>query len=97
MSYSFSIIALSLAGAMASVAKELDKVVEQQPIHAADRAHAEAAAHASIGLLNEPAENEEIVVSVSGSVCRWAADAEKFSSVGLSVTAGLRQKLQPQE
>lgn len=96
MSYSFSIVAASLAMASTAVAVELDNVLESQPIHAADREQAEAAANAFIDLLEEPGENEEVVVNVSGSVSR-PADAEKFTHASVSVNAYVRQKLAQQE
>lgn len=97
MSYSFCIVAASLAVASTAVAVELDKVTESQPIHAADREQAEAAATAFINLLEEPGENQEVVVNVSGSISRWPAEAEKFSSASVSVNAYIRQKLAQQE
>ena len=94
MSYSFGIVALSKAAALAAVAVKLDEVVAQQPIHEHDRAAAEAQATAVVELVPEPAEGEEIVVGVCGYV-QWQGtypDNHKINAVNVNVTASLRAR-----
>lgn len=67
MSYSFQVVAADKQAAKEKVAEQLAKVVEGQPVHAADRAQAQAAADAFIDLLpTDPA--RDIRVDVHGSV-----------------------------
>jgi hypothetical protein len=68
MSYSFAVSGTSKADAVAKVADEFEQVVAAQAVHAADKDAAVAAATAFVGLLQEPAENEVIAVSVYGSL-----------------------------
>lgn len=70
MSYSFNVRAADKAAARAAIAAELDKVVDQQPIHAADRDQAEANAAAALDVIPEPGEGQDISVSVNGYV-QW--------------------------
>jgi membrane protein implicated in regulation of membrane protease activity len=92
MSYSFNIFAVSAAAAAIAVAAKLDETVAQQPIHEADKDQAQAATEQLLGLLREPAENEHISVSVSGSVSKYRAEDEGFNNVSLSVHANVTQK-----
>jgi len=87
MSYSFNINAASKAAAKSSVAAELEKVVQSQPVHAADRAAAQAAADAFIDLLDD-GDERPIAVSVSGSVS-YAHDGspDKLTTTSVSVYA----------
>lgn len=69
MSYSFTVRAATVTAALAACVAELDKVVEQQPIHEADRAGAEEAIKGMLGALaTTPGENEEVLVAVNGYV-----------------------------
>jgi hypothetical protein len=68
MSYSFTVSGTSKADAVAKVAAEFEHVVAAQPVHAADKDAAVAAATAFVVLLQEPAENEFIAVNVYGSL-----------------------------
>jgi hypothetical protein len=68
MSYSFNVRGADKEAARAAVAAELDKVVAQQPIHEADRDQAAAAADAMLDLIPDPAEGEEVSVTVNGSL-----------------------------
>lgn len=70
MSYSFSVRGADKASVRASISAELDKVVAQQPIHAADRAQAEANANGVIDVIPEPSAGEEISATVNGYV-QW--------------------------
>jgi hypothetical protein len=71
MSYSFTVRAERAADCLFSAVAELDRVIEQQPVHAADRAGAEAAIKGMLGALAAtPGEGEEVQVSVHGSV-QW--------------------------
>jgi hypothetical protein len=95
MSYSFSVRADTKAEALEKVSVELDKVVVQQPVHAADRAQAYASAEAFLEVLpSEKAENEDFYVSVSGSV-GWrgtqGVDA-LITSAGASISASVIAK-----
>lgn len=86
MSYSFSVKAAGKALAKAAVARELDKVVETQPVHAVDRQNAGAAADAFIDtLVDDP--TMDIVVNMHGSVS-WRAEGQ-FTAANVGVTAYL--------
>jgi hypothetical protein len=67
MSYSFQVRAALKAEALAKVAEELAKVVEGQPVHAADAPAAQVAAEAFVGLIVDD-ETKDVQVSVSGSL-----------------------------
>ena len=91
MSYSINFRAASKADAKATVSAELDKVVAQQPVHAVDRAGAEAAAGAQIDLLNDD-DSMDVSVSMSGSVGgTWGADntVTDLTQANISVYASL--------
>lgn len=90
MSYGFNVRAADKAGAKTAVAAELDKVVQQQPVHAVDRAAAEAAAGAQIDLLGDDAD-KDISVSLSGSVGgTWAgAELTELTTATVSASAAL--------
>lgn len=88
MSYSFSITAKTKVVATERVKAELDRIVNGQPSHAADRDAAQNAAEASISVLIDPAENEEIFVAVSGSLS-WRKE-NVFTNASLSVSAGIK-------
>ena len=88
MSYSFSVTAATKAAACRAVSAELDKVVESQPVHAADRAAAQATAETFIIMLQgDP--DMDIHVSMHGSIVT-AEDGVRTASVG--VTANLTQR-----
>ena len=93
MSYSFNVTAASKEEAKEKIAAELDKVVLSQPVHAADREQAQAAASAFIDVLADPADGEEIRVSVHGSV-GWREEG-KFTHANIGVSAS-RQAVQVQ-
>lgn len=94
MSYSFSVSGASKADASAKVAAEFDKVVANQPPHAADKEAAVAAASAFIGLLREPTDSEQISVNVYGSL-GWEGDYSAptaFRSGNVSVSVSIATK-----
>lgn len=94
MSYSFAIVGTSKADASAKVAAEFDKVVTNQPSHAADKDAAVAAANAFIGLLREPRDGEQISVNMYGSL-GWEGDYNApiaFRSGNVSVSASIAAK-----
>jgi hypothetical protein len=68
MSYSFSARAATKPEVIAKVAAQFDAVVAAQPVHSADRAQAQAAAEAFLGVLPDAADGRDFYVSVSGSV-----------------------------
>jgi hypothetical protein len=90
MSYSFSVTAASKAEAKQKIAAEFDSILASQPVHAADRASAQAAAEAFVDVLKDPAEDEQIAVSVNGYVS-WRAEGE-FTGASVGVSAGVRPK-----
>lgn len=93
MSYSLSVRAANKAEAKAAVGVELDKVVASQPIHARDRAQAEAAAHAFIDQLADD-DSRDVCVNVSGSL-GWSGtlgqDGNGITSASVGVSAYLTQ------
>lgn len=92
MSYSFSVRAATKAEAKSKVAEELAKVVQAQPIHAADQAQAQAAADAFIDLISDD-ETKDLQVSVYGSVAWNPTEAEpNLTSAGIGVNACLCAK-----
>lgn len=92
MSYSISVRVAAAALGLAAVSAEFDKVVAQQPIHEADRAPALAVTEAYLGLVREPAEGEEISISLSGWVSTRGIEAEAFNSAAVSAQVSIVQK-----
>jgi hypothetical protein len=90
MSYSFNVTAASKAEAKQKIAAEFDSVLANQPVHAADRASAQAAAEAFVDVVNEPAEGEELAVTVNGYVS-WRVEGE-FTGASVGVSANVRAK-----
>jgi hypothetical protein len=78
MSYSFGVRGATRDEVMTKVIAEFDKVVGYQPIHAADREQATAAALAFLLIVPDATEHQDFVLSLSG----WASWNE-----GLVVTA----------
>lgn len=85
MSYSFNVTGADKTDAVAKASAELDKVVESQPVHEGDRAAAQAAVEAFVGLVKDPGEAQAVYVSVNGSVYK-AEDGFQSASVGVSVS-----------
>ena len=95
MSYSFSVRGATKADVINNAAAELDKVVASQPIHAADRAQAQAAAEAFLGIIPGKDDDQDFYLYVSGSV-GWkgtlgAAD-QVLTSASVNVSASLIAK-----
>src|ERR1700686_5471373 len=96
MSYSFGVRGATKDEVVKNIAVELDNVVAAQPIHLADRAQAQAAAEAFLGVLPEKDADQDFYVSVSGSV-GWkgllgAAD-HALTSASVNVSASLVAKV----
>ena len=96
MSYSFNVRAADKAAARASITAEFDKVVEQQPIHEADRSQAQANACQALDVVPDPAADEEIVVSVNGWV-QWRGvlngdPPARITAASISATASIVAK-----
>lgn len=87
MSYSFSIDATTKAEAKDKVAAELDKVVQQQPIHVVDRKQARDAVEAFVSLLPDD-DTKDLHVSVSGSVA-WAGPQDEPVVTGANISIGV--------
>jgi hypothetical protein len=94
MSYSFLIIANTKGEATRRIGVEFDKIVEQQPRHQADREATVLAAQALVGLLAEPAEDEEIEVSVGGSLGRKEGVGPELGWVNVGICVMLAKRVQ---
>lgn len=93
MSYSVGARAATRAEVVEKIVAALDKVVENQPIHAADRAQAQAAAEAFLGVIPDANENQEFALSVSGSVSWSGSGADSvITSASVNVSASLVAK-----
>ena len=87
MSFSISARASTKDEAKQKIATELEKVIQQQPAHAQDQAHALAAAGAYVDLLADDGE-KDVVVGLSGSI--WhRTDSIKAEGAGVTVSAHL--------
>ena len=89
MSYSFNVQGADKGEVLLKAAEEFKKVVEQQPVHAADHEQAYAAVSGMVDALTEDP-SQDIYVSCSGYVS-WVngPDDRKIATVSLSVTATL--------
>lgn len=67
MSFSFNVRGATVALALAAVAVELDKVVAQQPVHAADREQIGKVVESHAALLT-PDTERDVSIHVSGSI-----------------------------
>jgi hypothetical protein len=91
MSYSFSVTADSKEDAKLQIAQKFDDVVAAQPSHATDQDAAVAAGEAFVDLLAEPNADQQIEVTIYGSLSwEWNSDPIKYSAGNISVSAGLR-------
>lgn len=91
MSYSISVRGTSRAAALSLLAEKFDReVIGPQPVHAHDRDQALAAAEVFVNLTQEPDDQHEIALSLSGSI-GWQhdGDAEKrvFTAASVSVSS----------
>jgi hypothetical protein len=92
MSYSFSVTAANKAEAKQKIADSFDNVVKSQPSHAADRDAAVSAGSAIVDILRDPADGQEIHVSMYGSLS-WLHDApDAFIGAAATVNASVRAK-----
>jgi hypothetical protein len=90
MSYSFSFKADTKDAAKAKAAEEFDRlVVASQPVHARDRDAALANAGALIDLCTDPADGEELAVSMNGSISTrgWDPKTEYANAVLTAASA----------
>lgn len=94
MSYSFSVRGATKTEVTEKIASELDKVVAGQPVHAADKEQAKAAAASFVSILPELGEDQDYSVSMNGSVGGlWDGSAlAKLTSASVSVSASLVAK-----
>lgn len=96
MSYSLSAKGATKAAALAALADAFaTQVVANQKIHGADQAQALAAAEGFVGVLREPGENEEVTISLSGSLSWSSGDADAsppISSAAVNVGASIVTK-----
>jgi hypothetical protein len=92
MSYSFSVRAATKAEALIKIENELGNVVTAQPIHAADREQAYAAAEAFLEIVPDD-DSKDFQVSVHGSV-GWTGegDAQVITAAGVGVSVHLVPK-----
>jgi hypothetical protein len=86
MSFSFSgKRAPTKVGILAIAAAELAKVVEQQPVHAKDVPTIQRAVEAHVALLAEPSIEQDIDLSVSGSVSDSTTQGIQWLNMNVSV------------
>lgn len=95
MSYSFTVVGADKAAALVAVAREMEKVVQQQPVHAADRDAAERTAAAFVDLLPTD-DTKDVSVSVNGWL-QWTGSAQEenysITSGSCTVTASLKVRV----
>lgn len=68
MSFSFTLRARTVAAALALAAVEMDRVVQTQPAHAADRNTVLDAVERQVGLFGTVAADKHVVLNVNGSL-----------------------------
>jgi hypothetical protein len=90
MSYSFVVRADTKTAVLEKIAAQFDTVVAQQPIHAADRAQAQATAEAFLEIIPSKADDQDFYVSVGGSV-GWRDD-NVITSASVNISAYLVPK-----
>ena len=90
MSYSFTVVAGSKDEAGVKTEAELQRVVEAQSIYEIDRQAAQDAIEAFVDVLADPDDNQEIHVSVSGSLS-WRDD-KHIVGASVNVYATLQTK-----
>lgn len=95
MSYSFTVRAATQAEVIAKVDDELAKVVASQPVHRVDSLQARAAALAFVDVLPQPSGDQDVCVSVNGSL-GWSGllgtPEMSLTSASVSVHASLIAK-----
>lgn len=85
MSYSFQVRAATSTSVAELVAAQFDAVVDNQPVHAADREAAESAVSAMLATVGGR-EGRDFSVTVSGSV---VSDEDGLTTAGVSVSVTL--------
>ena len=85
MSYSFTVRAETKTDTLRKVAEELDRIVDQQPVHAADRQQAFAVAEAFIEIIPDDA-TMDYSVSVSGYVS-WKGTLGSGEDISLTTAS----------
>lgn len=91
MSFSFNFTAASRDEAKAKARAEMDKVVQQQPIHRNDQRLVLSAVDAYVDLCPEPKDGQVVNLNVSGSVT-WSGPMNPDADIigaGLHITAGV--------
>jgi hypothetical protein len=92
LSYSFSKTGATKAIVLALVKHELENVVAQQPIHSADQAQAMAVAEAFIEIIPDPNENQDVAISLNGSVS-WISGGTAQPDVVTGASVGVNAYL----
>lgn len=93
MSYSFGVRGATRDEVMAKVVIEFDKVVGYQPIHAADREQATAAARGFLSIVPDANENQDFALTVSGWVS-WN-EGKVVTAANVNVSASIVPKESP--
>lgn len=92
MSYSFTVKAKTKAEAKEKVIQEFQAVAKGQPVHLVDFDAVVASASAFVDMVADPeAENEEIQVSVNGSLT-WKSEGV-FTAAEVTIRAYMRSTL----
>lgn len=89
MSYSFTVKAMSKDDVKRELEVKFDEVIATQPVHAADKAQALAAAGAFIDLLKDVPEGHHVQVSLHGSLGWDGVDQKVFNGAGVGVSASI--------
>jgi hypothetical protein len=81
MSYSFSAKGTNKELALQDATAKFDAMVEQQPVHSRDREAALSNLRANLDLVTEPAPDEDIGISMYGSISVHTDAANAFGRV----------------
>lgn len=99
MSYSFSKRGATRAAVLAMVSAQFDEIVAQQPIHAADRAQAQAVAESFLAIVPDADDTQDYYIAMHGSVSyTWNSPdntPDRILGASLGVTANLVAKETP--
>lgn len=89
MSYSIGVVAATIQAAREALAVKFDEtVVKHQAVHAKDRDQALAAADAFLALLGPQPDNQDVSISLSGSLTWSQSDTDRFVWANCSVSCG---------
>jgi tetrahydromethanopterin S-methyltransferase subunit H len=86
MSFSFAAQGKTRALLLADIAAKMAKVVEGQPVHAADQSLVNEVAGKYAEFVAEPNESEILISSVNGSVSVSTTQGVRWANVGVSVS-----------